>query len=85
MVGDAAFLSKVSGPFDLIFQDGDKPLYKPMLDALVGSFGPAACSSPITCCGTAKCRGFHSPRRHDAASALALREYPVGWPPRLAC
>ena len=28
MVGDASrFLHKVAGPFDLIFQDGDKPGY----------------------------------------------------------
>lgn len=36
MVGDAARLvAKVSGPFDLIFQDGDKLLYEPLLDRLV--------------------------------------------------
>src|SRR3954453_14403386 len=31
IVGDAQrMLAKVSGPFDLIFQDGSKPLYTPM-------------------------------------------------------
>jgi predicted O-methyltransferase YrrM len=36
MVGDATkFLHKVSGPFDVIFQDSDKQLYSPMLDRLV--------------------------------------------------
>jgi predicted O-methyltransferase YrrM len=36
IVGDAMrFLPKVTGPFDLIFQDGDKQLYEPMLDRLV--------------------------------------------------
>jgi len=36
MIGDASrMLAKVSGPFDLIFQDGDKRLYLPMLDRLV--------------------------------------------------
>lgn len=36
MVGDAMRLvSKVAGPFDLIFQDGDKMLYEPLLDKLV--------------------------------------------------
>jgi predicted O-methyltransferase YrrM len=37
MIGDAArFLHKVAGPFDLIFQDGDKGGYLTMLDALHG-------------------------------------------------
>ena len=35
IVGDATrYLPKVSGPFDLIFQDSDKKLYEPMLDRL---------------------------------------------------
>ena len=33
-------LAKVSGPFDLIFQDGDKRLYAPMLDRLVDLLRP---------------------------------------------
>ena len=41
MVGDAKLkLAKVSGPFDLIFQDGDKRQYGPMLDRLVGLLRP---------------------------------------------
>lgn len=41
MVGDAALkLVKVSGPFDLIFQDGHKPHYNTMLDTLVGLLRP---------------------------------------------
>jgi predicted O-methyltransferase YrrM len=41
MVGDARRLvAKVSGPFDLIFQDGDKPDYGPMLDRLVALLRP---------------------------------------------
>ena len=46
VVGDAArMLHKIAGPFDLIFQDGDKAQYGPMLDryngvsGLVGSQG----------------------------------------------
>ena len=36
MIGDASLmLAKVGGPFDLIFQDGDKRSYLPMLDRLV--------------------------------------------------
>lgn len=41
IVGDARrFLHKVSGPFDVIFQDCDKQLYEPMLDRLVGLLRP---------------------------------------------
>jgi predicted O-methyltransferase YrrM len=41
IVGDAQRkLVKVSGPFDLIFQDGDKHLYEPMLDRLVQLLRP---------------------------------------------
>jgi len=41
IVGDATrFLHKVSGPFDLIFQDSDKTLYEPMLDRLVDLLRP---------------------------------------------
>jgi len=41
IVGDAQRkLAKVSGPFDLIFQDGDKHLYEPMLDRLVQLLRP---------------------------------------------
>ncbi len=41
MVGDAARLVwKVSGPFDLIFQDGDKQQYEPLLDRLLDLLRP---------------------------------------------
>lgn len=41
MIGDATrFLHKISGPFDLIFQDSDKKLYEPMLDRLVDLLRP---------------------------------------------
>ena len=41
IVGDAQLkIAKVSGPFDLIFQDGDKRLYSPLLDRLVGLLRP---------------------------------------------
>jgi predicted O-methyltransferase YrrM len=41
LVGNAdRLLAKVSGPFDLVFQDGDKGLYTPMLDRLVGLIRP---------------------------------------------
>jgi predicted O-methyltransferase YrrM len=41
IVGDAKLmLAKVAGPFDLIFQDGDKQLYTPLLDRLVSLLRP---------------------------------------------
>jgi predicted O-methyltransferase YrrM len=41
IVGDAQrMIQKVSGPFDLIFQDGDKKLYVPLLDRLVALLRP---------------------------------------------
>ena len=41
IVGDAQrTLSKIAGPFDLIFQDGDKNQYGPMLDRLVDLLRP---------------------------------------------
>lgn len=41
LVGDAALkIAKVSGPFDLIFQDGHKPLYNSLLDKLVALLRP---------------------------------------------
>jgi predicted O-methyltransferase YrrM len=41
MVGDAGLLvAKVAGPFDVIFQDGAKQLYEPMLDKLAALLRP---------------------------------------------
>jgi predicted O-methyltransferase YrrM len=41
MVGDAnRYLHKIAGPFDLIFQDGDKRQYEPMLDRLIDLLRP---------------------------------------------
>jgi predicted O-methyltransferase YrrM len=41
IVGDAQVtIAKVSGPFDLIFQDGSKPLYVTLLDTLVALLRP---------------------------------------------
>lgn len=41
IVGDAErMIAKVAGPFDLIFQDGDKKLYSPLLDRLVALLRP---------------------------------------------
>jgi predicted O-methyltransferase YrrM len=41
LVGDAQLkIVKVAGPFDLIFQDGAKPLYNTLLDPLVALLRP---------------------------------------------
>lgn len=41
LIGDASrFLHKVAGPFDLVFQDGDKAAYAPMLDRLAALLRP---------------------------------------------
>jgi predicted O-methyltransferase YrrM len=41
IVGDSKLMvAKVSGPFDLIFQDGDKQQYSPLLDRLVALLRP---------------------------------------------
>src|SRR5229473_4123545 len=41
MAGDASrMLHKISGPFDLIFQDGDKQLYVPLLTPLIELLRP---------------------------------------------
>lgn len=41
MIGDASrFLHKIAGPFDLVFQDGDKAAYEPMLDRLAALLRP---------------------------------------------
>src|SRR5262245_21802745 len=41
IVGDARLMvAKVAGPFDLIFQDGAKQLYTPLLDRLVSLLRP---------------------------------------------
>ena len=41
MLGDAQrLIAKIAGPFDLIFQDGDKKMYTPLLDRLVSLLRP---------------------------------------------
>lgn len=41
MIGDASrYLHKIAGPFDLVFQDGDKAQYEPMLPRLLDLLRP---------------------------------------------
>jgi predicted O-methyltransferase YrrM len=77
MVGDASrFLHKVAGPFDLIFQDGDKQLYEPLLDRLVGHLRPGGVlvTDNVLWDGEVV-DGFVKSPRHDEASTRAIRAY----------
>jgi len=77
IVGDASrFLHKVAGPFDLIFQDGDKTLYEPLLDRLVDHLRPGGVlvTDNVLWDGEVV-DGFITTRQHDEASTAAIRSY----------
>lgn len=77
VVGDAArFLHKIAGPFDLVFQDGSKRLYEPMLDRLVAHLRPGGVlvSDNILWRGEV-IDGFVDRPRHDPADTEAIRRY----------
>jgi predicted O-methyltransferase YrrM len=77
IVGDAQLkIAKVSGPFDLIFQDGDKTLYAPLLDRLVSLLRPGGLliTDNVLWDGEVV-PGFAAVPRHDAADTRAIVEY----------
>ena len=77
MTGDAGLLvNKVSGPFDLIFQDGRKQHYVPMLDRLVGLLRPGGLlvTDNVLWDGEVV-PGFISTPRRDPADTAAIAEY----------
>jgi predicted O-methyltransferase YrrM len=77
IVGDAArYLHKVSGPFDLIFQDGDKQQYGPMLDRLVGLLrtGGVLASDNVLWSGEVV-DGYLAAAEREPADTEALRAY----------
>lgn len=77
MTGDASLLiSKVAGPFDLIFQDGHKPHYVPMLDRLVTLLRPGGLlvTDNVLWDGEVV-PGFASAPRRDRADTDAIAEY----------
>jgi len=77
IVGDASrFLHKVAGPFDLIFQDGSKALYEPLLDRLVDHLRPGGLlvTDNVLWDGEVV-EGFAKTPRHDEASTAAIRSY----------
>ncbi len=77
MVGDATkFLHKVSGPFDVIFQDSDKKLYEPMLDRLVALLrrGGVLLTDNVLWSGEV-IPGYVASPKHDAAETAAIAAY----------
>jgi predicted O-methyltransferase YrrM len=77
IVGDAArLLAKVSGPFDLVFQDGDKKLYAPMLDRLVALLRPAGLLVTDNVLWNGEVvPGFATAPAHDRSETQAIIEY----------
>jgi predicted O-methyltransferase YrrM len=77
IVGEAQVtIAKVAGPFDLIFQDGAKPLYVALLDKLVALLRPGGLlvTDNVLWDG-AVVPGFISPPQRDAADTRAIVEY----------
>jgi predicted O-methyltransferase YrrM len=77
LIGEAArYLHKLGGPFDLIFQDGDKTQYAPMLDALAGLLRPGGLlvTDNVLWSGEVV-PGFTDAPENDAADTAAIAEY----------
>jgi predicted O-methyltransferase YrrM len=77
IVGDASrFLHKVAGPFDLIFQDGSKQLYEPLLDRLVDRLRPGGVlvTDNVLWHGEVL-DGFVDPPQRDPRDTEAIRHY----------
>ena len=77
MVGDATkFLHKVSGPFDVIFQDSDKTLYEPMLDRLVALLRPGGLLLTDNVLWSGEViPGYVAAPKHDPADTEAIAAY----------
>ena len=77
VVGDAQLkIAKVSGPFDLVFQDGDKQLYTPLLNRLVALLRPGGLliTDNVLWDGEVV-PGFAATPRQSAADTRAIIEY----------
>jgi predicted O-methyltransferase YrrM len=77
VVGDAHLkMAKVSGPFDLIFQDGAKSLYTPLLDRLVALLRPGGLlvTDNVLWDGEVV-PGFAGTPQKDADDTRAIAEY----------
>ena len=77
VVGDAQLkIAKVSGPFDLIFQDGDKTLYTPLLDRLVALLRPGGLLITDNVLWDGKVvPGFSTGAHEDDVDTRAIAEY----------
>ena len=77
MVGDGSrLLYKVAGPFDVIFQDGDKLRYEPMLDRIVDLLRPRGVlvTDNVLWSGD-PVPGFRAAPRHEQATVDAIAGY----------
>jgi predicted O-methyltransferase YrrM len=77
VVGDAQLkIAKVAGPFDLIFQDGAKTLYSPLLDRLVALLRPGGLliTDNVLWDGEVV-PGFQASLQHDPDDTRAIIEY----------
>ena len=77
LVGDAQrMLAKVAGPFDLIFQDGDKTFYEPALNRLVELLRPGGLlvTDNVLWDGEVV-PGFVDPPRRDPQDTQAIAGY----------
>ncbi len=77
IVGDAQrMLHKIAGPVDLVFQDGDKKQYGPMLDALVALLRPGGLLITDNVLWNGEVvPGFGGPPHRDAAEGAAIARY----------
>jgi len=77
IVGDARRnLAKVAGPFDLIFQDGDKQLYSPMLERLIALLRPGGLLVTDNVLWNGQVvPGFVSPSAQAGADTAAIAAY----------
>lgn len=77
LLGDAQrMLAKVAGPFDLIFQDGDKAFYEPALNRLVDLLRPGGLlvTDNVLWDGEVV-PGFVDPPRRDPEDTRAIAAY----------
>lgn len=76
IVGDAQrMVAKVSGPFDLVFQDGDKRLYVPLLDRLVALLRPGGLLVTDNVLWDGKVAPGFAPDAADDEITRAIAEY----------
>jgi predicted O-methyltransferase YrrM len=77
IVGDAQrMLHKIAGPFDLIFQDGDKKQYGPMLDPLVGLLRPGGLLVTDNVLWNGEIvPGYPAKRHRDPSDGVAIAQY----------